>query len=225
MSRAFIFDMDGVITDTERMWRKICGSNPLVGLFGEEIARKIGDLAGMSVNTVYEKAIAHGASMDYGEYLKRYDEKAALVYSEVSITEGIEELVEKLISWKFELGLVSSARGKWIDYVLSRLSFRDKFRYVVSINDRPDLKPKPDPAGYLEALKQLKADPKLSIVLEDSNSGIQAAKAAGVHVVAFRGNLVEGYQQRGADAYADTMKDVIKLVELFAEQNRFQGPL
>ena len=207
--------MDGVIIDTERMWREIGGSNPLVELFGEEIARKIGDLTGMSVKTVYEKAIAHGASIDYDEYLRLYDEKAVTIYSKASITEGVEELAKKLISWKFKLGLVSSSREKWIDYTLSRLSFRDKFQEIISINDRPDLKPKPDPAGYLEAFKKLNADPKLSIILEDSNSGIQAAKAAGAYVIAFKGNLVEEYQQRGADDYADTMKDVIKLVELF----------
>ena len=120
---------------------------------GHEIILIIGDLTGMSVNTVYEKAIAYGASMDYDEYLRRYDEKAASIYSKVSITEGVEELAKKLISWNFKLGLVSSAREKWIDYVLSMLSFQDKLQEVISINDRSDLKPKPNPDGYLEALK------------------------------------------------------------------------
>ena len=84
------------------------------------------------------------------------------------------------------------------------------------LNERTDLKPKPEPDGYLEALKNLEADPKLSIILEDSNSGIQAAKASGAYVIGFKGNLVDGYVQKGADVYADTMQDVIKLVEAYS---------
>ena len=212
--KAFIFDMDGVLIDTERTWMAY-GNDFLVNLFGKEIADEIGDTIGMTVNTVYEKAISYGASTNYDEYLKIYDKEAAFIYSKATITGGVEQLVEKLVFLKFKLGLVSSSRRNWIDRVLPRLSFRDRLEQIISLNDRSDLKPKPNPDGYLEALKNLRANPKYSIVLEDSNSGIQAAKAAGAYVIAFRGNLVEGYEQKGADAYAGTMDDVSRLVEKF----------
>lgn len=122
----------------------------------------------------------------------------------------------KLKELNFRLGLVSSSPRKWIDYLLPRLSFSDKLEQIISLNERPDLKPKPEPDGYLEALDNLEADPQLSLILEDSNSGIQSAKASGAYVIAFRGNLVDGYSQKGADTYADTMDDVIKLVEAYS---------
>lgn len=212
MNKAFLFDMDGVLIDTEREWTAGNGRD-LINVFGTEIARKLGDTIGATVNSEYQRAVNMGFSVGYEEYLRRYDKEAARVFSRAEITEGVEQLAKNLITLNFKLGLVSSSPRKWIDYLLPRLSFSDKLEQIISINDRTDLKPKPEPDGYLEALKNLEADPKLSIILEDSNSGVQAAKASGAYVIGFKGNLVDEYVQRGADAYADTMEDVIKLVE------------
>ncbi len=85
------------------------------------------------------------------------------------------------------------------------------------MQDRPDLKRKPAPDGFVEAFRMLGATPADSFVLEDSNPGIESGKAAGAYVIGYRGNLVNGYEQTGADAYADTMDDVIKLVKKFTD--------
>ena len=89
---------------------------------------------------------------------------------------------------------------------------------ILSIRERPELKPKPSPEGFLEALRILDASAEKSIVLEDSNPGIAAAKAAGCFAIGFRGYLIPGYEQQGADAYADTMDDVVKIVEQFTQR-------
>ncbi|MFH1401414.1 MAG: HAD family phosphatase [Parcubacteria group bacterium] len=211
MNKAFLFDMDGVLINTEKVWAAGNGGD-IVNVFGAEIAQKLGDTIGATINSEYQRAIRVGFSMDYEEYLERYNKEAVRVFSQAEVTEGVERLAENLIVLNFKLGLVSSSPRKWIDYLLPRISFGNKFEQIISLNDRNDLKLKPEPDGYLEALKNLKADPKLSIILEDSNPGIKAAKAAGAYVIGFKGNLVEGYIQNGADAYADTMDDVIKLV-------------
>ena len=215
MNKAFIFDMDGVLIDTEREWSAGNGGG-VINVFGKEIVQKLGDTIGATVNSEYQRAVSIGYSVDYEEYLRRYNKEAAGIFSRAEITEGVEELAKELIARNFKLGLVSSSPRKWIDYLLSKLSFSDKFGHIISLNERTDLKPKPEPDGYLEALKNLEADPKLSIILEDSNSGIQAAKASGAYVIGFKGNLVDGYVQKGADVYADTMQDVIKLVEAYS---------
>ena len=210
-AKAFLFDMDGVLINTERLWEKY-GDKALLQLFGKEILEKIGCMIGMSINAVYEKAVSYGATIDYQEYLRLYNEKAAFIYSKASVTEGVERLAKELISLDFKLGLVSSSPKEWIDYLLPKLSFRDKLEVIIALNDRPDLKSKPEPDGYLEALTILKADPELSIILEDSNLGIQAAKASGAYVIGFKGNLLQGYVQQGADICAETMDEVIELV-------------
>lgn len=215
MNKAFLFDMDGVLIDTEREWTANEGHD-LINVFGEEITKKLGDTIGATISAEYERAVGFGFSMDYEEFLKRYDKEAAYIFSQSIITEGVEQLAERLIALHFKLGIVTSSRGVWVNYLLPRLSFSDKLEQIIALDDRKDLKPKPYPDGYVEALKNLGADPKQSFILEDSNSGIQAGKASGAYVIGFRGNLVEGYTQEGADVYADTMNDVIGLVKAYS---------
>src|SRR3989344_1220998 len=217
MNKAFIFDMDGVIVDSERTW-KIHDDAFLRKTLGKEVFEKMGSIVGLSVNSTYERAVSHGASIDKEEFSNKYNEAAANIYSKAPITEGVEKLASFLITKGFRLGLVTSSQKSSIDCVITQLSFRDHLDTVISLNDRPDLKPKPNPDGYLEAFKCLNADAKRSIILEDSNYGIAAAKATGAYVVGYRGNLIEGYEQRDANDYADTMNDVITLVEKFITQ-------
>ena len=212
MNKAFIFDMDGVVIDSENAWDKY-GGNFLQNLLGKEITDKIGDTIGMTVNTIYDIASKNGFSMDREEYFKLYDKRAADVYSKSQLTPGIEKLAEKLISLGFKIGLVTSSRSIWAKNVLPRLSFADRIDCFISINDRSDLRPKPAPDAYLEAIEKLGITPKSTIVLEDSNSGIKAAKASGAYVIGFRQNLVPGYVQKGADIYAENIEEVIKIIE------------
>lgn len=211
MNKAFIFDMDGVIVDSERAWQKY-GDHFFSRLVGSKIEEKIGSIIGMTINEEYEKATSYGFSMNKNDFVKAYDKKAAYIYSKASITKGINKLGEKLISLGFKLGLVSSSRKNWIEHVLPRFSFSKSLEQIISVNDRPDLKPKPNPAAYLETIQKLGATPKTTIILEDSNSGIQAGKNAGAFVIGFSQNLVDGYIQKNADVYAKNIEEVIEIV-------------
>lgn len=211
MDKAFLFDMDGVLIDTEREWAASQAS--LENIFGKDIVGKMGDMVGLTIKTEYEKAVGMGFALSYEEYVKRYDQEAVRVFEKARVTEGVNELGEKLLELDFKLAIVSSSRRAWINFLLPKLSFGDKFDQIISLDDYPELKPKPAPDGYLEALKSLRIDPKRSIILEDSNRGIQSAKAAGAYVVGFKGNLGEDYRQEGADVYANTMAEVATIVE------------
>ena len=83
---------------------------------------------------------------------------------------------------------------------------------MISLEERKDLAHKPSPAGYLEAIKTLGVTPESSIILKDSNAGIASAKASEAYTIGLKQNLVKGYNQEGADIYADTVEDVIKIV-------------
>jgi beta-phosphoglucomutase-like phosphatase (HAD superfamily) len=217
MNKAFIFDMDGVLINSERAW----GDEEhvlLEDMFGKPIAEAVSDTIGVSIQTTYQKARDLGATISYQECMDRYFEGALKVLARAEITLGADVLVERLSALGFKLALVSSSPQRWIDQVLPKLSFADKFEYIESLFEHPELKPKPEPDGYLEALRRLSAEPKGSVILEDSNPGITAGKAAGAYTIGFRENLVHGYQQTGADAYADKMDDVIALVEKFIQQ-------
>lgn len=212
MNKAFIFDMDGVIVNSERTWRKYA-KDFTEKLFGKELKLKIGSLIGVSVNSSYDKAKAFSFRMQREEFQNIFDKTAFRMYDLANITAGIDTLVDFLIRNNFKLGIVSSSATSWINKVLQRLSFADKFESIISLNERLDLKPKPNPDGYIEAMKNLEVQPSSTIILEDSNSGIAAAKASGAFVIAFTQNLVEGYKQIDADSKADNMEEVIKIIK------------
>lgn len=129
-------------------------------------------------------------------------------------------LVKSLLNLDYHIGIVSGSPLSWITTVTKRLSFEDDIELVISLYDRHDLGNKPEPDGYVEAMHALRSTPATTIILEDSNSGIAAAKSSGAYTIGLKQNLVDGYIQNGADDYAETMIDVIELVR----QNR-NGPV
>ncbi len=96
--------------------------------------------------------------------------------------------------------------------VIDRLKFKDDLSIIISLDEREDLDHKPSPDGYLEAIKVLDTTPSSTIVLEDSNPGIAAAKAAGAYVVGLKLNLLPGYIQTGADMYVDKIDEIARIL-------------
>src|SRR3989344_1736076 len=208
MHKAFIFDMDGVLINSEPVWDEL-ERMQLPKIFGQDVFTRMGSLMGLGVTDVIERAQSLGAVFEPIEYLKVADEMAEEVYARAPITKDVDVLAHKLLKVGFRLGLVTQSPQQWLDQVLPRLPFKDKLEVVIPLYEHPELKRKPHPDGYVSALATLDAEPQSSIVLEDSNLGIQSAKAARAYTIGFRGNLVDGYKQEGADAYADNMNDVI----------------
>lgn len=214
MAKAFIFDMDGVIINSETVWEKY-EEIFLSGLLGKNIYEKIkGDLLGSTAKVIYGIAKQNGLVMKKDDFFKTYDRQAVSVYKESVLTKDIETLIEKLVSLEFNIGLVTSSRSLWIDQVIPRLKNRDSFKYILSIGDRDDLESKPSPAGYIEAMKKLNSSPAKTIILEDSNKGIQSAKQSGALTICLREHILEGHTPQGADIYIDDLASLIKLLEV-----------
>ena len=217
MNKAFIFDMDGVLINSEPVWDELERTR-LSKFFGADIFARMGSFVGIGVSDVIERATSLGAVFEPAEYLKIANEMAQEVYARSPVTRDVDVLAQKLLDMGFRLGLVTQSPQRWLNQVLPRLPFKDALGIVISLYEHPELKRKPNPDGYLSAIKTLDAEPAHSIVLEDSNLGIASGKTAGAYVIGYRGNLPRGYEQEGADAYADTMEDVIVLVERFIQQ-------
>jgi len=211
MNKAFIFDMDGVIVNSEQIW-KLFENDFLDRILGKEIAKNIGDTVGTNVEFIYEKACALGLQMSKRVFREFYDTTAYKVYARATITPDLDKLVAFLLDHHFKLGLVSASPQNWIDQVLPRLSFTKDIECILSLDARPDLSPKPSPDGYLETMKCLGSDPAHTIILEDSNAGIESGLNSKAYTIAFTYNLIEGYTQIKADAVADTIDEVIKIV-------------
>lgn len=211
MKKAFLFDMDGVLINSEQTWQKY-GVDFLTNLYGKELWEKIGNMTGASLDHEYAVAKQHGFGMSLGEYYQKYDEQATKMYALSHITDGLSELVGFLRKNDFLTGIVSSSRRPWIETVLEQIGDRSLFDYTLSLNE-VGLASKPAPDGYLRAMQDLGAEPISTIILEDSNNGILSGKASGAFVVGFTPNLMEGYvQTASADAVAKNFEDVMEIV-------------
>jgi HAD superfamily hydrolase (TIGR01509 family) len=210
-NKAFIFDMDGVLIDSESAWvphQQKFSKN----LFGDEVYAKIGSTVGLSIDTIYENAVKHGFEMDMDEYYAVYDKQAQIIYSEAEPTQDISYLISYLQQHGFKIGLVSSSRGIWIELALNKLDIKDAFDYILSLNDEKAMKPKPHPDGYLAAMQALSVTPEHAFILEDSNFGIAAARASGAYTIGYTEHLLPDYVQHGADAYASDVGEIIELI-------------
>jgi HAD superfamily hydrolase (TIGR01509 family) len=212
-NKAFIFDMDGVIINSEAVWGK-SEKQFLIDLIGEDIYEKIKDhLMGSTTTMIYNLVSQYGSKISKKEFFEEYDKQALHVYSLSTPTENINELLKKLSDLGFKIGLVSASRKLWIDNVLKRIKNHELFEYVLSLEDRADLKPKPYPDGYLDAMKVLGATPEKTIVLEDSNKGVASAKASGAFTICLREHLSHEYISEGADMSIENLKTLLTFLD------------
>ena len=212
MNRAFIFDMDGVLIDSERAWALY--EKPLLErVFGATIVEQIGSTIGVNASQIFEKARSLGSSARFEDLARGYAEIEAQVYARSNITPGADEFIDALALRGYKIGLVTQSPQSSIDLVLPRLSSAAHIERTLALFQHKALRPKPHPDGYIEILREFNAELAHAFIHEDSINGILAGKAAGAFVIGFKGNLVDGYEQEGADAYADTMENVLQIVE------------
>ena len=212
-TKAFLFDLDGVLIDSEPAWQ-IEEARLYPRLLGNDVTTKMGPTIGMGIDSIYDKATAAGAEITRQRFHDEFDKLGDKIYNKATIPDGLHDLVVTLRQLGFKIGIVSASPMKWIDAVINRLALRHDIDLIISIHERKDLAHKPAPDGYLDAIKSLGCTPDQTIILEDSNTGIAAAKAAGAYTIGLRQNLLPGYVQEGADIYADTLTDVAQLVKL-----------
>jgi beta-phosphoglucomutase-like phosphatase (HAD superfamily) len=212
MNKAFIFDLDGVLINDEVIWEER-KQHMYARLFGDNIHQKLGSTLGLNMDGIYERAVAAGTTVDKDHFIAKFYELAGDIYNTAPIPAGTNDLTAALLGLGFKLGIVSASPLSWITTVTKRLSFENEIELIISLHERDDLKHKPEPDGYLEAMKILGATPGSTFILEDSNAGILSAKASGAYTIGLKQNIVEGYVQEGASAYANTMNDVIDIVK------------
>jgi HAD superfamily hydrolase (TIGR01509 family) len=212
MTKLFLFDFDGVVIDNESTWEKIEASM-YKKVFEPDVYRSLGLTIGLSIDGIHDKAVACGSKVDKDVLIKEYNNKAPNVYKNAPLTPGIDTIGETLEALGYKIGIVSASSRAWIDIALNRTSFKNDVEFILSLFDRKDLAHKPAPDGYQEAMRFFGISPENTVILEDSNTGIEAAKSSGAHTIRFTQNLVEGYVQSEADSTADNLDAVIDFLE------------
>ena len=182
MIDAVVFDLDGVILDSEQVWDEV----------REELTRERGgrwheraqaDMMGMSSvewsRYMHEELGVPEPPEEISaevvrRMLARYEERLPLV-------DGAVEAVRR-IAERWPLGLASSSNRPVIDRALEVSGLAPLFRATVSSEEVARGKPAPD--VYLEAARRLAVEPDRCAAIEDSANGIRSAAAAGMRVVA-----------------------------------------
>ena len=182
MIEAVVFDLDGVLLDSEEIWDRA----------REELAHERGgrwhdqaqrDMMGMS-STEWSRYMADviGLPEPPEEINREVVHRLTELYrEELPAIPGAREAVERLAA-RWPLGLASSSNRELIDLVLELLGVQHLFTATVSSEEVARGKPAPD--VYLEAARRLGVDPATAAAVEDSQNGILSAKAAGMRVIA-----------------------------------------
>jgi HAD superfamily hydrolase (TIGR01509 family) len=179
---AVVFDLDGVIVDSEQVWDEVREEyvHETGGTYTDQSAR---DMMGMS-SPEWSRYMAKSLRVPgtpeeinaavVERMLARYGEAPPLI-------PGAVEAVRRIAAW-VPLAIASSSNRELIDVVLRVSGLSGDFVATVSSEEVPRGKPSPD--VYLEAARRLGADPARCGAVEDSHNGIRSAKAAGMRVVA-----------------------------------------
>ena len=197
---AVLFDMDGVLVDSERYWVEREREEILPATVADQVDPA--EITGMNVADLYDYLDAeYDTLVGKAAFVARYDDHAGEIYRErVSLLAGFENTIGLLRDRDVAVGLVSSSPVRWIDMVRDRFGLHDVFDVVVSADHVDRGKPAPD--VYLRAASLLDQTPADCLAVEDSVHGLQAADRAGMRTVGYAATTED---RSGALADAETV--------------------
>lgn len=181
--KAVVFDMDGVLFDTEivcmKAWMAIAEKNGLPDM--EEIFPQC---IGLNANDSRQIVLqAYGEDFDYPGFRQESSEWLQTYMAEngLPIKPGVPQILEWLKAAGYAIGLASSTRSSSVFRYLEQSGLKDYFSVVVTGDMVEHSKPMPD--IYLMACTELGVEPEEAYAIEDSPNGIRSAHAAGMRPI------------------------------------------
>ena len=182
MIEAVIFDLDGVLLDSEQVWDEAREqlAKERGGRWHENAQRDMMGMSSLEWSRYMHDVI--GIPEPPEEISREVVERIAKLYREhLPVVPGAREAIARLAA-RWALGLASSSNRELIDLALELLGVKHLFKATVSSEEVARGKPAPD--VYLEAARRLGVDPTHAAAIEDSENGLRAANAAGMRVIA-----------------------------------------
>lgn len=176
---AYLFDLDGVVIDTEKEYTKIWTE------IGDKHIPHIKNFAfqikGNHLNNIYQNYLSHLSKEEWDEvleYIRDLGQKMTYNY-----VDGAKEFLQELKAKNHLTALVTSSDNHKLEILYSKLpEIKTFFDVIVSANDNVKGKPEPDP--YLHAAEKLNIEPEKCIVFEDAIAGIESGISARMYVIA-----------------------------------------
>lgn len=186
--KAIIFDMDGVLVNSEEIFekREFIFLNTIT--HGKWTKSNQESIRGKTLFDVYKLLNEKfNIRQTRFKFLEKYNMLLTEVYTnEVSLNPGVIELLDALIKTKNKkLAIASSTSKKFIDIVLTRFSLQSYFNIIISSESLGSQHGKPNPDVFLLAAKKLHVKSEECLVIEDSLNGVVAAKRANMYCIAY----------------------------------------
>lgn len=205
---AVVFDMDGVLIDSEPIWRAVeCEVFGRIGIevSEEDLMRTMGVRVADVVEGWHRRQPWEGPSP--AEVVEEIvDRVADTIEQEGRLNDGAVDAIHYLRGLGLPLALASSSPMRLIRAVLSMGGLEDRFDVVLTAEEEE--RGKPDPGVYLTAARRLGVPPERCLAIEDSLAGIRAAKAAGMVCIAVPEHPPEEAMEAGADLMLDSLKEL-----------------
>lgn len=217
--QAVIFDMDGVIVDSEQYWNEQQRAI-LVAVLPEDAAVTPEELTGLNVMDQYEfLQEQYDVTASKEEYFELYDEKAETVYHDrATLMDGFYDILDLLETRDVKRAIASASFRSWVDMVLDRFDLASRIDMVMTA-DEVDGDSKPSPDIYLQTAEQLNVAPADCVVVEDSGYGVTAAKHAEMYCIGFRTAHNPEQDLSAADTVVDSPDALYDALQSLAERN------
>lgn len=205
--KAAIFDMDGVLVDSEyhwhgfelKAWQRL-GIDDTEEIKKETVGMAIGNIAKL-LNEKYKIKISR-------ESLKvEFDRDAKEIYEKFcNLIPGVVEILKEFRNNSIRMAVASASPQNWVDMAMKRFGLEQYFSFIFSTYSLK-LPAKPDPSVFVEIMKKLDVDQEETLIFEDSSHGVLAGSRSGATVVAVKDGRWPTGDNKTADLVIKSFED------------------
>src|SRR4030042_2898433 len=208
MVKAVLFDLNGTVLADEYIYGRAFGK--VLSFLGRKTDKVYPQIAGIGVEENWPRLISKyhiKTSRSYDELARMTQETYLTNISKVKIKAGFKDFIDRLRKGNIKTALATSNTWCMVDKVFEKLNLGGYFDIVTTKEEVAFNKPSPD--IFLITAEKLGVKNEDCVVIEDSEAGIEAAKAAGMKVVALtKNNKDQKYIKKSADLVVANFKEI-----------------